>query len=171
MKKRILPARLPGRNPGQVNAQTKRETSHALVDTGPLVAIFLTSDPNHSDCVEALHSLPWPLLSCWPVITEALWLLRADPEACRKLLGAIGTEFLHLLPLLPADGPAISQVMEQYQSHGPQFTDSTLVLLALREHIDTIFTTDPNSFSFYRISRKRPFRLIPTPEKPRRKKH
>lgn len=153
--------------------QTKQrpsEINHALVDSGPLAAIFFTGDHNHSDCVQALHSLPWPLLSCWPVITEALWLLRQSPDAALKLLAAIDTDFLRLLQLQANDSPEIAKIMDRYGSFGPEFTDASLVHLALREHIDTIFTTDPNSFSYYRISPKRPFRLIPATKNRSRKK-
>jgi uncharacterized protein len=131
-----------------------------LVDTGPLVAILSRTDEYHSVCVDALRSLPSPLLTCWPVITEAAWLLRGSPLAVQQLLGSIGGGFLELLPLEGTEAKAIAAFMMRYETIGPQLADAALVYLANREHLDTIFTLDRRDFSVYRIG-KRAFRIIP----------
>ena len=84
-----------------------------LVDTGPLVAILSRSDEHHQTCVDVLRTLPAPLFSCWPVITEAVWLLRSHPAAPQKLLGSIGEGFLALLPLASSEAKGIAQVMKR----------------------------------------------------------
>ena len=132
-----------------------------LLDTGPLVAIFHASDHRHEVCVEALRSLPSPLLSCWPVITEALWLLRRDRTAVQRLLRSIGTSFLNLLSLGGEEAGAIAELMKRYEDMSPQLADASLVYLAHREDIETIFTLDYRDFSVYRTARKRPFEIVP----------
>jgi predicted nucleic acid-binding protein len=131
-----------------------------LVDTGPLVAILSRTDEYHRACVNALRSLPSPLLTCWPVITEAVWLLRGSPSAVQRLLGSIGGGFLELLPLEGTEAKAIAAFMMRYETIGPQLADAALVYLAYREHLDTIFTLDRRDFSIYRIG-KRAFNIIP----------
>lgn len=132
-----------------------------LVDTGPLVAILSRADQYHDTCVEALRQMPGPLLSCWPVITEAAWLLRGHPRAIQQLLGSLDGGFLELLSLSGSEGVAIADVMKKYADIRPQLADAALVYLAARDGIDTIFTLDQRDFSVYRSGRKRPFRILP----------
>jgi len=134
-----------------------------LVDTGPLVAILSSADEHHEACVEALRSLPAPLYSCWPVITEAVWLLRAYPRAVQRLLTSIDGRFLELLPLTGGEGAGLAEVMKKYQDVRPQLADAALVYLAGREDIDTVFTLDRRDFSVYRSGRGRSFRIVPEP--------
>jgi predicted nucleic acid-binding protein len=68
-----------------------------LVDTGPLVALCSRRDEHHTICVEQLRNLSPPLLTCWPVVTEAAWLLKENQLAVQKLLAGFETEFLQLL--------------------------------------------------------------------------
>jgi hypothetical protein len=132
-----------------------------LVDTGPLVAILSRADEHHQACVDVLRSVPAPLLSCWPVITEAVWLLRAHQGAVQQLLRSIGEGFLVLLPLAGDEANAIADLMKKYEDIRPQLADAALVYLAQREGIATIFTLDRRDFAVYRNSRKRAFRIVP----------
>jgi hypothetical protein len=132
-----------------------------LVDTGPLVAVLSSEDEYHDACVNALRNMPGPLLSCWPVVTEAAWLLRRFPSAVQQLLRSIDGGFLELLPLAGAEAEAIATVMKRYEDVHPQLADAALVYLASREKIDTIFTLDRRDFSIFRYGRKGTFRIVP----------
>ena len=127
-----------------------------LVDTGPIVAILSSADEHHEACVEALRNLPGPLFSCWPVITEAAWLLRARRGAVQQLLRSLHGGFIELLPLTSLEAKGIADIMKRYQSIRPQLADGALVYLAERDGIDTIFTLDRRDFSVYRSGRERP---------------
>jgi len=135
--------------------------SRVLVDTGPLVAILSREDAHHQTCVAALREMSAPLLSCWSVVTEAAWLLRRSPRAVQQLLSSMDASFLELLPLAGMEAKAIASLMKKYESMRPQLADATLVYLAGRERIDTIFTLDRRDFSVYRTARRRAFRIIP----------
>jgi hypothetical protein len=134
---------------------------HVLADTGPLVAILSRADEHHDRCVNVLKSISGPLLSCWPVITEAAWLLRSDKRSVQQLLRSIGEGFVVMLPLADSDANAIAEILGKYADMEPQLADATLVHLAQREGIETIFTLDWRDFSVYRGSRKRAFRILP----------
>jgi predicted nucleic acid-binding protein len=135
--------------------------ARVLIDTGPLVAILDNQDAHHAACVQALAALEGPLYTCWPVITEAAWLLRHSPGAVRRLLDSINTPFVELLSLEGPDVRPIAELLEKYQSMRPQLADVSLVYLAGRERIETIFTLDRRDFSIYRTSRGRSFRILP----------
>ena len=135
--------------------------ARVLVDTGPLVALAVPRDPNHFACRHQLGQLPSPLLTCWPVITEAAWLLRTHERSLSALLTNCASGFLEILELGTADIIAIRDLMLQYRDIRPQLADAALVQLARRERINTIFTIDRRDFTIYRDHRDQPFTLIP----------
>jgi len=133
-----------------------------LVDAGPIVAILSRPDAYHETCVRAMQALTDPLLTCWPVIAEAAWILRQTPSAIQQLMQSIGDDgVFELLPLTGAEGNAIAAIMRRYEDLNPQLADAALVHLANREQIDTVFTLDRRDFSVYRYGRKRAFRIVP----------
>jgi predicted nucleic acid-binding protein len=132
-----------------------------LVDTGPLVAILRAEDQYHELCLRTLTQLRDPLLSCWPVITEAAWLLRRHPSAIERLLLGSNGSFLELAHLSGTEAVPISKILSRYAGLRPQLADASLAYLAERENINTIFTLDRRDFVVYRTTRKRAFRIIP----------
>jgi predicted nucleic acid-binding protein len=136
-------------------------TERILIDTGPLFALFSEDDGHHDRCSETLKTLRPPLFTCWPVITEAAWLLRTRPLSLHQLFEGFGHGIFSLLPLDAGDLPAIAAIMRRYEDAGIQFADSALAHLAEREGIRTVFTTDRRDFSILRLKRNRTLRLIP----------
>ena len=136
-------------------------TGRLLMDTGPIVAILLESDEHHEVCVEQLRHITGPLLTCWPVITEAAWLLRAYPEAVRRLLASFQGRPFDLVPLDETDLPGIAAILAKYKSLGIQLADASLLHLANREGIEWMFTLDRRDFGVLRLARGRKLRLIP----------
>jgi uncharacterized protein len=135
-----------------------------LIDTGPIVAILAPEDSYHQICIEALRSFDGSLHTCWPVITEATYLLRYSPLAVQRLLGSLDGGWLELLPMEAAEGKSVAAILKRYQNIQPQFADAALVYLAGRERIETIFTLDRRDFSIYKTSRRRALHIIPRSE-------
>jgi predicted nucleic acid-binding protein len=134
-----------------------------LIDTGPIVAILSEDDQHHQRCVSELASLRPPLLTCWPVVTEAQWLLRHDTNAIAGLFRAFETKLLALLPLDEDAMPSLHAFLHRYHKMKPDLADAALVYLAERETIGTVFTLDRRDFSVYRYGRNRRLKIIPAP--------
>jgi predicted nucleic acid-binding protein len=59
--------------------------STVLIDAGPLVVLIDRSDPYHRNCGEALAGIADPLGTAWPVLIEAMYLLRFRTSAARAV--------------------------------------------------------------------------------------
>lgn len=139
-----------------------RETvSGVLVDTGPIVAILSAADQYHEICTEQLRSITGPLTTCWPVITEAAWLLRSHPRALRILLSSFNDRPFQLAALNESDLSGIAAILARYAGLQIQLADASLVHLANRERIQTVFTLDRRHFDVLRLARGKRFRVIP----------
>ncbi|MBI2218055.1 MAG: PIN domain-containing protein [Candidatus Rokubacteria bacterium] len=132
-----------------------------LVDAGPLVALFDRSDRHHERCREALRSIDAPLVSAWPVLTEAMHLLGFSWDAQRALWDLLDSETLALLPLEYADALRMKRLMATYRDLPMDLADAALVRLAEREGVREIFTIDRRDFSLYRPAKIGRFTIVP----------
>lgn len=135
--------------------------NRVLLDTGPLVALASPRDPHHDACRAQFAALRPPLLTTWPILTEAAWLLRQEADSLRKLF-ALGETGMYVLDELGQSAlPWLHGFLRRYGRARPDLADATLVFLAERENIDTVFTLDRRDFSIYRFGRNRTFRILP----------
>ena len=133
----------------------------AVADTGPLVAIIRKREKAHRKCVAALKSLRPPLLTCWPVLTEAAWLLRGEPGGVRALGGLVQSGSVKLVELDESALLWMIAFLERYASVGAQMADAAVMYIAEREGIDTVFTLDRRDFSVYRTADHRALEIMP----------
>ncbi len=132
-----------------------------LVDAGPLVALIDRSDPHHETCRAALQSLTDPLLSVWPVVTEAMYLLAFSWRAQDGLWDLIASQVLALAPLDYADAPRLRDLMYKYRDLPMDLADAALVLVAERERLRRVLTLDRRHFTLYRPARVGRFVILP----------
>jgi hypothetical protein len=75
-----------------------------LVDTGLLLALYNATDSLHDACRAQAERLPLgKVFTCWPVITEAAYVLRYDPANHEHLLNEVRKEEFILLSLRAVD--------------------------------------------------------------------
>ncbi|CAN5139090.1 PIN domain-containing protein [soil metagenome] len=132
--------------------------SRLLVDTGPLVALLNRGDPDHERCAEYLKHERAQLLTTWPVITEAMYLLRRSVVARGAILTMIQAEELEPADIL-ALVERIAALIDKYEDLPMDFADATLVAVAEQERLDTVFTLD-DDFQIYRV-RRQALRMVP----------
>jgi predicted nucleic acid-binding protein len=105
-------------------------TDRVLVDTGPLVAFLSRNDAWHDAGVAQFDLVGRPFLTCWPVLTEAAWLLRDSWPGAQALLRLCDEGVLRVEPL---DGRApawMAGFMGRYRNLRPDLADAALAYLA-----------------------------------------
>jgi hypothetical protein len=113
----------------------------------------------HRRCVEAFSELRLPLATSAAVLTELFHLL--DPHEAAAAWDFLGAGAVTVLPIDDTDLPELAALMHRYHDRPMDFADATLVHLAKREGLATIFTVDHDDFETYRIEGKRRFRIVP----------
>jgi hypothetical protein len=136
-----------------------------LIDTGAILALLDRDDRWHRLCVEAFAEILLPLATSAAVLTELFHLLDGDHEAdaAWELLrsGAV-----RVLPIAGDDLADLEALMRRYRDRPMDFADATLIHLARRESVSTVFTIDHDDFETYRIEGKRRFRIVPARRRP-----
>lgn len=132
-----------------------------LIDTGPLVAFFDASDRYHGFCVDILRDLTDPLLTTWPVITEALFLLNFSWKAQDAFWEFLLRGGLEIRELSEKALVRCRILMEKYRDLPMDLADATLVALGEELKLHRIFTLDHKDFTIYRPLQARRFELLP----------
>lgn len=135
--------------------------ARGLIDTGAILAFLDQDDRWHEHCVAALSMLSLPLATSAAVLTELFHLLRNHPRQNAQAWNFVRSTAVTVLAIDDADLPALDQLMRQYADRPMDFADATLVQLARREALSTVFTIDHDDFETYRIEGKRRFRIVP----------
>jgi len=101
-----------------------------LIDAGPLVALVDADDQYHEKCVDCLKSLREPLVTVWPPLVEAVYLLRDLPQAQEALWEMLARGAVRLLSLDLVDIPRVRELMIKYADRPMALADAALVRVA-----------------------------------------
>jgi predicted nucleic acid-binding protein len=102
------------------------------------------------------------MLTTWPVVSEAMYLLgdAGGWDAQRALWRMIEREVLELADLQPADVARSRALMEKYRDAPMDMADATLVALAESRGLKRVFTLD-SDFGVYRYRGRETFEIVP----------
>jgi uncharacterized protein len=109
--------------------------------------------------MEALNRVNRPLVTCEPVVAEAIHLLRRIPEAPQALLESLEQGLLEIPFVLSGVARATGALMRKYSDMPCDFADACLILLAEQVDCGDILTLD-SDFKRYRWRRNRTFHLL-----------
>lgn len=132
-----------------------------MIDTGPLVALLDADDQDHARCVRAARRLSDDLLTTWPVLTEAMYLLSHAPKAQDALLSRVEDSTVQTAALDADDAREMRALMKKYRDLPMDFADASLVRVADREGIKQVFTLDRRDFGVYQTTPGGPFVIVP----------
>ena len=133
-----------------------------LIDTGAILALLNIRDPWHAACVDAYQRFRLPLVTSEAVLTELFHLVGQDHKRMETAWAFVRSGSMKLAEIMDAELPQIHALMSRYWDRPMDFADATLVHLAKRESLSTIFTVDHADFETYRIDGRRRFRVLPT---------
>ena len=133
-----------------------------LTDAGPLIALIDRGEAHHARCVSALTQIALPLVTTWPALSDAMYLLGeaaawAGQEALWRL---IERGDLEVADISPAARTRMRALMDKYRDLPMDLADASLVAVAEERGLSRVFTLD-SDFRVYRLARGRSFTIIP----------
>ena len=134
---------------------------NGLIDTGALLALLDRKDSWHAACAETFGTLRFPFGTSSAVLTELFHLLGDRPDHVASAWRLIRSGAISLLSVDDDDCADIESLMKRYADRPMDFADATLVRLAERESLGTVFTVDNDDFETYRIGRRKRFLVLP----------
>jgi predicted nucleic acid-binding protein len=136
----------------------------ALVDTGPLVAVFARRDRSaarYRAVLERANEEAWLLATTWPCVVEASHILDAPERYTMLRWIASGAVQVYGFEVEQLD--EMVDLMERHTERpGTEMdlADASLVRLATETGVTTIMTLDVRDFSRYRLPDGRAFEII-----------
>ena len=138
--------------------------SAALVDTGPIVAVFgerQKQTTHYRHLFERANAERWVLSTTWPCVAEASHLLA--PARRYAMLRWVAAGAVSVFPFDQEILDPMVNLMRRY-TEVPRtqmdLADASLVWLASDTGIATILTTDLRDFSRYRLADGRSFEIL-----------
>jgi predicted nucleic acid-binding protein len=134
----------------------------ALADTGALLAYLDRDDAWHERCRDAFAQFRLPLSTSSAVLTELFHLVGDNRRDVELTWAFIRSGAVTVLPISDRDLPDIEALVRKYHDRPMDFADATLVHLARRESLSTVFTVDHDDFETYRIGGRKRLRILPS---------
>lgn len=128
-----------------------------LLDTGPLVGYLNQNDHYHEWAVQCWSTLQDPLWTCESVLSEAVFILKAehlDPEPILKL---VEREIVRLDFVANDHRADVFRLLRKYADRPMSFADACLVRMSELSNSCQVFTTD----SDFRVYRRKGRHVIP----------
>lgn len=101
------------------------------------------------------------MLTSTAVLTELFHLVGDNKREVELAWAFVRSGAVSVLTLSDRDLPDLEALMAKYHDRPMDLADATLVHLAQRESVFTVFTVDQDDFETYRIAGRKRFRMLP----------
>lgn len=128
-----------------------------LLDTGPLVSFLASGLQHHEWAVEEWKRLRPPLLTCEPVLTEAVFLLKREGRDTDPLFALVDRSVIRIGISIQEHQPDLRALMRRYRNRPMSLADACLVRLSEIHAAAEVLTLD----SDFRIYRRHGNKVIP----------
>lgn len=126
-----------------------------------MIALIDRGDRRHGACRDALRRIHRPLVTTWPVVTEAMHRLGAGGWPARRLLWDLVMSDGVVVADMDADAVGRARrLMEKYRDRPMALADASLVAIAEQRDIRRVVTLDAD-FAIYRPHGRGSFELLP----------
>jgi predicted nucleic acid-binding protein len=136
-------------------------TAHGLMDAGAILALLDRGNPEHARCAAVFREARLPLMTSGAVLAEVFRVVGTDRKRVEAVWGFLRSGAVVLGVIADAELAEVQGLMARYSEVPMDFADATLVYLARRESLGTVFTMDGADFENYFISGKRKFMVLP----------
>ena len=120
-----------------------------LLDTGPLVSFLASGLRHHTWTVEQWKRLHPPLLTCEPVLTEAVFLLKREGRDADPLFALLERGVIRIALDVQEEQADLRALMHRYRNRPMSLADACLVRLSEIHMTGEVFTLD-SDFRIYR---------------------
>jgi predicted nucleic acid-binding protein len=124
-----------------------------LIDAGPIIALFDSSEKYHKLVRDFLRQNPYRYVSTLAVFTEVSHMLDFSVMAQRDFYEWVMHKGIIISDINQNDMPRIVELTEKYADLPMDFADATLVLTAEKTGIREIISLDKD-FDIYRLPGK-----------------
>jgi len=137
----------------------------AVVDAGPLIALFDKSDQYHNvvkkRLLEYRNRKHGKLITTWPIVSEASYMLaeHVHMEAELNLFEWIIGGGVEIFDFRLEHLPEVVELQRKYSNVPMDFADATLVIVSQDIGINEVFTVD-SDFVIYRLFGKKGFKNL-----------
>jgi predicted nucleic acid-binding protein len=131
----------------------------AIVDTGPLVALFDRAERHHRWVAERFGEVDAPLLVCEPVLAEAMYLLARYPKAQDALLELLENGAVIVAFRIDEHAGSLRKLIQKYRDTPMSLADACIVRMSELHDRHAILTLD-SDFLVYRKHGRAPLPLI-----------
>ena len=130
-----------------------------LIDSGPLIALFDSSDNYHARSVAFIKLNTANLITSLASITETLHLLGFSRNAQTDFLNWVNLGAIEIENINNHDLLDIKNLMQKYADLPMDFADACLVYLGNKLKIDSVATID-RDFDVYRLKGRKTFTTL-----------